>query len=456
MNGDPLFEDSLLFGTVFHDRDGDGWHDPAVLGNVKVQGGFAAGAYVPGTTMLERGDSQTAIADGSAPLLVGIQLGDIAGRTTESSAPETIIVRQHLTAPQFSDDFVLTNDQGLTLRMNAAGQTTIEKSGEAAAGQTGAEPQVERNVSQQGGVYVVDYIIRNNGIEERGLPGVRIATVEGLIMETDQFGRYHLTDIQGGAAARGRNFIMKVDPVSLPAGAEFTTENPLVRRITAGLPARFDWGVRFTSYPLGGEGSQAVDLELGEVAFAPGTAELLEENVVALDRIAQTIQQYDGGEVVLTANGENEALALERLERLEALLEARLTPAQRAGIKVTLMASPRSSGPMVSLANERVLLGTVLFDTDSAVVLPRYSGLLDELAAQLVRHDRKEVTLIGAADPRGRAAYNMELGLRRARAVAEALVARLPANFEVNVITEEAQPPGVLPERRSLVEGAQQ
>jgi uncharacterized repeat protein (TIGR01451 family) len=78
---------------------------------------------------------------------------------------------------------------------------------------------------------------------ERGLPGVRIMTVEGYIITTDSFGRYHLLDINGGDWGIGRNFIMKVDASSLPKGAKFTTPNPLLRRVTPGLPVRFDFGV---------------------------------------------------------------------------------------------------------------------------------------------------------------------------------------------------------------------
>jgi hypothetical protein len=44
--------------------------------------------------------------------------------------------------------------------------------------------------------------------------------------------------------ARGRNFIMKVDPATLPPGTGFTTPNPQVKRITQGIPARFDFGVK--------------------------------------------------------------------------------------------------------------------------------------------------------------------------------------------------------------------
>jgi hypothetical protein len=86
-----------------------------------------------------------------------------------------------------------------------------------------------------------------NGMQdegEPGIPGVRIATVEGYIITTDQFGRYHLLNILGGEWGVGRNFIMKVDPSSLPKNSTFTTANPLVRRLTPGLPVRFDFGVK--------------------------------------------------------------------------------------------------------------------------------------------------------------------------------------------------------------------
>ncbi|MEG2981886.1 MAG: hypothetical protein RR831_20535, partial [Stenotrophomonas sp.] len=55
LTDDPLLDHSLIFGTVFDDRDGDGWQDSAVLSGLKAQGGFAPGAYVPGSTTLDRG-----------------------------------------------------------------------------------------------------------------------------------------------------------------------------------------------------------------------------------------------------------------------------------------------------------------------------------------------------------------------------------------------------------------
>ena len=67
------------------------------------------------------------------------------------------------------------------------------------------------------------------------------------MVETDQYGRYHLADIDGGRWERGRNFIIKVDPATLPEGSEFTTENPRVLRITQALMSKFNFGVKLPS-----------------------------------------------------------------------------------------------------------------------------------------------------------------------------------------------------------------
>ena len=80
---------------------------------------------------------------------------------------------------------------------------------------------------------------------EPGVAGVRLATVEGLLIETDRHGRYHLAAVEVGNAARGANFIIKLDPQSLPAGAEVLGENPRVLRITESLMSRIDFALRF-------------------------------------------------------------------------------------------------------------------------------------------------------------------------------------------------------------------
>ncbi len=86
-----------------------------------------------------------------------------------------------------------------------------------------------------------------NGVQDEGEEGIALAkvvSVRGEIVTTDQFGRYHIAGVDAGRPDRGRNYILKVDPKSLPSGTRFTTENPRVIRITPGLMQKINFGVK--------------------------------------------------------------------------------------------------------------------------------------------------------------------------------------------------------------------
>jgi len=86
-----------------------------------------------------------------------------------------------------------------------------------------------------------------NGVQDEGEEGIALAqvvSVRGEVVTTDQFGRYHIAGVDAGRPDRGRNYILKVDAKSLPAGASFTTENPRVIRITPGLMQKINFGVK--------------------------------------------------------------------------------------------------------------------------------------------------------------------------------------------------------------------
>ncbi|NND70384.1 MAG: DUF11 domain-containing protein, partial [Rhodothermales bacterium] len=91
---------------------------------------------------------------------------------------------------------------------------------------------------------------------EIGIPGAQVLTAEGLISETDEYGRYHLADLDGGDLNRGRNLVMKVNRRSLPVGAEFTTAHPRVMRITQGMLHQIDFGIYVP--PLAGPETQNI------------------------------------------------------------------------------------------------------------------------------------------------------------------------------------------------------
>jgi len=439
LTSDSLLDDSLIVGTVFDDRDGDGWQDPAKATNVHVQGGFLQDAYDANSTTVDSGNGPKPAADHSAPMLHGLSLGTINGRSSSADSAERhqVVISQRLHDLRFTDDFVLTTSEGTTLHMNAAGQTTVERKGDARKGLTGQDISVERRVSQIDSGYQVDYIIRDNGIDERGIPGVRVVSVEGLVMETDAYGRFHLTGIDGGST-RGRNFILKVDPSTLPPGSVFTTENPRVIRITPGVPADFNFGVKLPEGDIEG-GQVEKDIALGEVLFAAGSAEVKLAYAPMLDTLADKVHQYGGGSVTITANAAQEDLAFARAHAVQAALDKRLDPATRSRLTVNVVANGDPS-PLVSL-DKGIHIGTLLFDTDQATIRPAYKPLVAAIAKALNAQGGGVLSLVGRADHRGADAYNTQLGLKRAKAVYDAIAADLKPEVREKVRVEVSDNP---------------
>ncbi len=424
---DPMADTTLILGTVFDDRDGDGYQDSAELSEVRVQGGFAPSAYIANSTTVDRGAGPQPEPDASSPMLHGIKVGNMTARQSDADPikKHQVMIRQRLSALDFTNDFVLTNAQGVTVRMAADGSTSTTKSGDASKGTTAAAPMVARSVAKIDGGYEVTYTISNVGVDERGIPGVRIASVEGLIMETDQYGRYHLAGTEGGPWERGRNFILKVDPSTLPRGAEFTTDNPLVRRITPGLPTRFDFGVKMPKAAIEG-GKKDVEIELGTVIFQPGssTVEAKYDNVIG--QIAAKVDQYRGGDLLIAANGESDSLAVARANAVDQAVRAKVSAESAANLKVSVRTDVADPHSLVVATNAQgLLMGTVLFDTDKSNIRPEFESMLDQVAHRLEEMNGGVIALVGHTDQRASHAYNTALGLRRSTAVYEALKKRL-------------------------------
>lgn len=247
VSADPDTDETSIIGKVFIDQDGDGWQDSADAYDVRIQGGIDASVYVAGSTTVDRGQGAQPEPDASAPLLHGIRIGTLRGRGDADPATplSRVVISQWLTAPVFVGDSVITSGQGTRVTVKPGGEVVYGHEGDVAAGLGSQDLRVERTVTPVDGKHRVDYILTNRGVSELGLPGVRLASPEGLVVQTDSYGRFHLEGIDAAARMRGRNFVLKLDPVSLPQGARVTTENPLVRRLTGGLAVRFDFGVGF-------------------------------------------------------------------------------------------------------------------------------------------------------------------------------------------------------------------
>jgi uncharacterized repeat protein (TIGR01451 family)/fimbrial isopeptide formation D2 family protein len=150
---------------------------------------------------------------------------------------------------------------------------------------------------------------------ETGLSGVRVVTARGLIVSTDNNGRFHITCAAVPDEDRGSNFILKLDERSLPTGYRLTTENPRVQRATRGKMLRFNFGATI---------HRVVRIDIADGAFEPNTTEI---RMQWTPRIDQLLDELRKGPSVLRlsylGDVEPKGLALERLEALKKEITAR-------------------------------------------------------------------------------------------------------------------------------------
>ncbi len=162
--------------------------------------------------------------------------------------------------------------------------------------------------------------LNGNGYQdagERGIPGARLATVNGELITTDEFGRYHIACAAVPDAAIGSNFVLKLDVRTVPVGYSPTTDNPQSIRLTRGKISELNFGV---------QKAPSTALDLDQNAFLPGTATLKPEIVQKL----ATLRPKDETRLVFqityrAQSGEDWALAEKRAEAVKTALAAQFS-----------------------------------------------------------------------------------------------------------------------------------
>jgi len=185
-----------------------------------------------------------------------------------------------------------------------------------------------------------------------------------------------------------------------------------------------------------------VELQMGEVFFAPGSAEVRAQYRPVIEAMAARVREYRGGEVVIDANGDSEGLAFDRAMAVKDALLAQLDAASARGLVVSARGHVDDPNSLVVGVDEGgALLGTVLFDTDKSAIRPEFEALLDKVAAALERMGGGSIAIVGHTDVRASHAYNTALGMRRARAVYEALATRFGPEVRARVRVEASNDP---------------
>lgn len=124
-----------------------------------------------------------------------------------------------------------------------------------------------------------------NGVQEDGEPGipaVRLATANGLLITSDAEGRFHVPCPMTPDQDRGSNFVLKLDARSLPSGFRLTTENPASIRVTRGKMVKLNFGATI---------HRVVRIELSDAAFQAGATSLLAEFRASVDGLPQALAE---------------------------------------------------------------------------------------------------------------------------------------------------------------------
>ena len=116
---------------------------------------------------------------------------------------------------------------------------------------------------------------------EPGMAGVRLATAKGLLVTTDQYGRYHIACAAIPNGQIGSNFVIKVDERTLPTGYHLTSENPRVVRLTRGKMSKANFGTALENI---------VDLEVTDAAFVSGSETLKPEFASQLGDVIEALK----------------------------------------------------------------------------------------------------------------------------------------------------------------------
>jgi uncharacterized repeat protein (TIGR01451 family) len=152
---------------------------------------------------------------------------------------------------------------------------------------------------------------QNDG--ELGLPGVRLATVNGELITTDEHGRFSVPCAALPNAQIGSNFVLKLDERTLPSGYSLTTANPEAIRLTAGKMSRINFGASI---------GRLVNIALSDAAFVAGSPEPVEELSAGIEQLVQALASERSVVRLTYRLGDgDQSLATERLRRLERKIE---------------------------------------------------------------------------------------------------------------------------------------
>ncbi|EAS42211.1 DUF11 domain-containing protein [Photobacterium profundum] len=245
IEADKLFDTASIIGKVFEDLNGDGFQADATADDIELTTTVKPQDYIAGSTTLEVNGHTVVVDDeNTVPAINGIHIDELYGqsknRTLKQSNKAYIQFKTRTMTPFL---LVIETDNGTTITFDAQGKIQRHLEGDVKEELSAEELNVTRNLYKAPDGYLWEIVIENLGVYEDGIPGARLITTEGIKIETDEYGRYHVPD-QWVTDKKGRNFLVKLDSDSLPTGMKVISENPKAKRITPHALAKFNFSVQ--------------------------------------------------------------------------------------------------------------------------------------------------------------------------------------------------------------------
>src|SRR5690606_27537125 len=134
----------------------------------------------------------------------------------------------------------------------------------------------------------------------------------GVLVTTDEFGRYSIPCAALPDPEIGSNFVLKLDARTLPTGTALTTDNPALVRLTAGKMVEVNFGAAL---------GRQIKLTLSEAVFTGegGISSALSEGI---DQLVSLLAEQHS-HLHVTFETSNAAGARERLTRITDLIRQR-------------------------------------------------------------------------------------------------------------------------------------
>jgi uncharacterized repeat protein (TIGR01451 family) len=315
----------------------------------------------------------------------------------------------------------------------------------------------------------VFYDKNGNGIEEQGepgIPGIKLITVSGQIITTDGFGRYHLSGVTVKDFSKGQNFIIKIDPRTVPAGMIFTTENPRVFRVTQGMIAKINFGL---NYPQGATPAKITPTPTAPAQATPTPSPSTEPTptptatamATATPRLTPMVLMTPTPGLVIPAKGYNKGSILVNVavtgilpgtiiklvnEDETKTIIGQITRQDPKSVMVFFDINniptgkynlwkepPKGKGPAIKLDQQFVVadfasiqnlrrLEPVYFDFDKSNIRRDQVPITERDLAVIKTNPNSKIILGGYTDERGNMAYNLGLSDRRASSVKKYLM----------------------------------